>query len=80
MSYTRQIYLKPYYPVEFHPAPKTFWAEKKELSEVATALKNNPLLFVTGIAGIGNSEFAKHFAKKNEKNIPTSSICTTQAI
>ncbi len=46
---------------------KDFLGRKKELSEVATALKNNPLLFVTGIAGIGKSEFAKHFAKKNEK-------------
>ena len=46
---------------------KNFLGRKKELSEVANALKNNPLLFVTGIAGIGKSEFAKHFAKKNEK-------------
>ena len=46
---------------------KDFLGRKKELSEVAAALKNNPLLFVTGIAGIGKSEFAKHFAKKNEK-------------
>ena len=34
---------------------------------MTAALKNNPLLFVTGIAGIGKSEFAKYFAKKNEK-------------
>lgn len=46
---------------------KDFLGRKKELSEVAAALKNSPLLFVTGIAGIGKSEFAKHFAKKNEK-------------
>ena len=46
---------------------KDFLGRKKELSEVASALKNNPLLFITGIAGIGKSEFAKHFAKKNEK-------------
>ena len=46
---------------------KDFLGRKKELSKVAAALKNNPLLFVTGIAGIGKSEFAKHFAKKNEK-------------
>lgn len=46
---------------------KDFLGRKKELSEVAAALKNNPLLFVTGIAGIGKSEFAKYFAKKNEK-------------
>lgn len=37
------------------------------MSEVTTALRNNPLLFITGIAGIGKSEFAKYFAKKNEK-------------
>ena len=46
---------------------KDFLGRKKELSEAANALKNNPLLFVTGIAGIGKSEFAKCFAKKNEK-------------
>lgn len=46
---------------------KDFLGRKKELSEVTTTLKNNPLLFITGIAGIGKSEFAKHFAKKNEK-------------
>lgn len=46
---------------------KDFLGRKKELSEVANALKNTPLLFVTGIAGIGKSEFVKHFAKKNEK-------------
>ena len=46
---------------------KDFLGRKKELSEVAAALKNNPLLFITGIAGIGKSEFAKHFARKNEK-------------
>ena len=62
-----RIYQTFYYPDESLPAPETFWAEKKELSEVTTALRNNPLLFITGIAGIGKSEFAKYFAKKNEK-------------
>lgn len=46
---------------------KDFLGRKKELTEAATALRTNPLLFVTGIAGIGKSEFAKQFAKKNEK-------------
>lgn len=46
---------------------KDFLGRKKELSEVTAALKNNSLLFITGVAGIGKSEFAKHFAKKNEK-------------
>ena len=46
---------------------RDFLGRKKELSEVTTALRNNPLLFITGIAGIGKSEFAKCFAKKNEK-------------
>ena len=46
---------------------KDFLGRKKEVSKVAAALKNNPLLFITGIAGIGKSEFAKYFAKKNEK-------------
>jgi len=46
---------------------KEFLGRKKELSEAASKLKDHPLLFVTGIAGIGKSEFAKQFAKKNEK-------------
>ncbi len=46
---------------------RDFLGRKKELSEVTIALRNNPLLFITGIAGIGKSEFAKCFAKKNEK-------------
>ncbi len=46
---------------------KNFLGRKKELSEATAALRNNSLLFVTGIAGIGKSEFAKNFAKKNEK-------------
>lgn len=46
---------------------RDFLGRKKELSEVTTALRNNPLLFITGIAGIDKSEFAKYFAKKNEK-------------
>ncbi len=44
-----------------------FLGRKKELTEVTAALRNNSLLFITGIAGIGKSEFAKNFAKKNEK-------------
>ena len=46
---------------------RLFIGRKKELSEAATLLKNNSLLFITGIAGIGKSEFAKQYAKKNEK-------------
>ncbi len=46
---------------------KEFLGRKKELSEASKKLQDNPLLFVTGIAGIGKSEFAKQFAKKNEK-------------
>ena len=47
---------------------KDFVGRKKELSKVSASLKSNLLLFITGIAGIGKSEFAKQFAKKNEKN------------
>lgn len=47
---------------------KDFVGRKKELSKASASLKSNPLLFITGIAGIGKSEFAKQFAKKNEKN------------
>ena len=46
---------------------KDFLGRKEELTEAATKLRDNPLLFITGIAGIGKSEFAKQFAKKNEK-------------
>ncbi len=46
---------------------REFIGRKQELSEAMTMLRNAPLLFVTGIAGIGKSEFAKTFAEKNRK-------------
>ena len=48
------------------PVPKSL-LQKKRTVQAATLLKNNSLLFITGIAGIGKSEFAKQYAKKNEK-------------
>lgn len=46
---------------------KEFVGRKAELKEAGTLLANHSLLFVTGIAGIGKSEFAKAYAGKNHK-------------
>lgn len=45
---------------------KDFLGRKKELSEVATALKNNPLLFITGIAEL---EFTSDTAQMTETEL-----------
>lgn len=44
-----------------------FIGRKAELKQAAAILAGNSILFVTGIAGIGKSEFAKAFAEKNRK-------------
>ena len=46
---------------------KEFIGRKKELSEAASSLRTNHILFVRGVAGIGKSEFVKQFARKNRK-------------
>jgi len=48
-------------------ATKTFLGRKEELKEAASLLQEHSLLFVTGIAGIGKSEFTKAYASKNGK-------------
>lgn len=48
-------------------ATKSFLGRKEELKAVLSLLQEHALLFVTGIAGIGKSEFAKTFAYKNKK-------------
>ncbi len=48
-------------------ATKTFLGRKEELKEASSLLQEHSLLFVTGIAGIGKSEFAKAYASKNIK-------------
>lgn len=48
-------------------ATKAFLGRKEELKAALSLLQENALLFVTGIAGIGKSEFAKTFANKNKK-------------
>lgn len=48
-------------------ATKAFLGRKEELKAALSLLQEHSLLFVTGIAGIGKSEFAKTFANKNKK-------------
>jgi tetratricopeptide (TPR) repeat protein len=48
-------------------ATKAFLGRKEELKSALSILQEHTLLFVTGIAGIGKSEFAKTFANKNKK-------------
>lgn len=44
-----------------------FVGRKNELKECGKLLQERPTLFVSGVAGIGKSEFAKYFADKNRK-------------
>lgn len=46
---------------------RCFIGRKEEIKEVSKALQENDLVFITGTAGIGKSELAKAYAKKNEK-------------
>lgn len=48
-------------------ATKAFLGRKEELKAALSLLQEHELLFVTGIAGIGKSEFAKTFANRNKK-------------
>lgn len=44
-----------------------FLGRKEELKVVSKTLQENNLVFITGTAGMGKSELAKTYAKKNEK-------------
>lgn len=44
-----------------------FLGRKEELKVVGKALQENNLVFITGTAGMGKSELAKTYAKKNEE-------------
>ena len=44
-----------------------FLGRKEELKVVSKVLQENNLVFITGTAGMGKSELAKTYAKKNEK-------------
>lgn len=44
-----------------------FIGRKNELKECGKLLLERPTLFISGVAGIGKSEFAKYFADKNRK-------------
>jgi AAA+ ATPase superfamily predicted ATPase len=48
-------------------ATKVFLGRKEELIAALSLLQEHAFLFVTGIAGIGKSEFAKTFANKYNK-------------
>lgn len=44
-----------------------FVGRKNELKECGKSLQERPTLFISGVAGIGKSEFAKYYADKNHK-------------
>ena len=44
-----------------------FLGRKEELKVVSKALQENNFVFITGTAGMGKSELAKTYTKKNEK-------------
>ena len=44
-----------------------FVGRKNELKECGKLLQERPILFISGVAGIGKSEFAKFYADKNRK-------------
>ena len=48
-------------------ATRYFIGRKEELKAVAKALQEHNTVFITGTAGMGKSELAKTYAKKNEK-------------
>lgn len=48
-------------------ANRYFIGRKEELKAVAKALQDHNPVFITGTAGMGKSELAKTYAKKNEK-------------
>ena len=48
-------------------ANRYFIGRKEELKAVAKTLQEHNLVFITGTAGMGKSELAKTYAKKNEK-------------
>lgn len=44
-----------------------FTGRKEELKQCAKLLQDNNVVFINGVAGIGKSEFAKCYARKNHK-------------
>ena len=44
-----------------------FVGRKNELKECGKLLQERPTLFISGVAGIGKSEFAKYYADKNRR-------------
>ena len=44
-----------------------FTGRKEEVKECAKLLQDNNVVFINGVAGIGKSEFAKCYARKNHK-------------
>jgi hypothetical protein len=44
-----------------------FVGRKNELKECGKLLQERPTLFISGVTGIGKSEFAKYYADKNRK-------------
>ncbi len=49
------------------PISPDFVGRKDEIKQAVKLLQDNHILFISGIAGIGKSEFARFFADKNRK-------------
>lgn len=49
------------------PISPEFVGRKDEIKQAVKLLQDNHILFISGIAGIGKSEFARFFADKNRK-------------
>lgn len=49
------------------PVSQEFVGRKDELKQAGKLLQDNHVLFISGIAGIGKSEFARFFADKNRR-------------
>lgn len=49
------------------PVSSEFVGRKEEIKQAVKLLQDNHILFISGIAGIGKSEFARFYADKNRK-------------
>ncbi len=59
------ISAKEYIIPKFPPVSPNFVGRDEELKEVSEHLKENPILFITGIGGIGKSTLIKNYIFKN---------------
>jgi len=58
---------EPYLKTSLPAVSGFFTGREKEIQEIHDCLKENDIVFLSGIGGIGKSELAKHFAYQYEK-------------